>query len=414
MLNFIDVQYKDYIRLIRNLLAFDAFINGNSFVPLKMPNRITVGTYVRSGRKTAYFYEKGSYYGRTISTCDFTDDNDLQSEEKVKAIRRIISAEAVLQQLQLNEGQIDYIYKMVTDLGSRVAANDLLVPLNMIPRYVLGTGVSFDYGAPSWSKLITKMGTRIDLCLNTSKKETNHIVESIYGNLNTGIPQILKQVSLQEYRDCLHEGMFNDIPAKDTNLRAICQSLLDDKADKQVLTFNYDMYLERELLKGLGCSSGNEDEYFRKLENEKIRTVLPNKKMMYDGRITIIHNHGYMNKIKNNVTEHGIVFTNNEYIDAYNTGTTKCYTAFYNHLDKTCFFIGNSITDYEEQKIIRRRHSEVFSEFHFMLQKEPSLMQKSFIEKSFFDMGIIILWFKDYSDIGEFIRKRYCDNKSEQ
>jgi hypothetical protein len=119
----------------------------------------------------------------------------------------------------------------------------------------------------------------------------------------------------------------------------------------------------------------------------------------------IIHAHGFLNNLFLSKMKRSIVLTDDEYYEGYKPQSGFSYQCLFQHLNKCCVFIGNSIADYEEQRTIKNHfeYSKLTS-FNFALfitsgNETIDIFKASYL----FKMGIICLFFKDSHSIGTFI-----------
>ena len=72
----------------------------------------------------------------------------------------------------------------------------------------------------------------------------------------------------------------------------------------------------------------------------------------------------------------------------------------FEHLNETCCFVGNSITDYEEQKVLKKHFDMYPSSFHFAFLYAKSFTSPDVLYKTIFllKIGVIPIWYKDHKD----------------
>ena len=265
-------------------------------------------------------------------------------------------------------------------------------------RFVLGAGVNYGYDMMTWKDLQKSFDNCIDTMLGTiniSEKITEEVFNANYGSF-----QILKDINLKEYYNILEKLVRFDKTKRSLSDGKTMQAIVEllnyqsHKCKQQnVLTFNYDTVLE----------------YF--LGYKKVKSVFVNDSIL-DAPINIIHSHGVLpfenpKFLKREDYYDTIVLTTKEYFKNYDNGGygNKSLMA---HLDETCFFIGNSITDYEEQKVISNHFKKNKSQFHFAFfsvkyyedGKEKILDDRIIMYKTVFllKIGIIPLWFGSHDE----------------
>ncbi len=425
MIDYSDMNEKELQDFLVNLLSFHAFMNGEEMKHIAYNEY----SYSSSNSSTEYYWFNIEYIKKkNVLFFETTELLDSKEERELKPKGSLIGIDGILDKIALTHSQIEYVRSISFGKQTLGKDNSTVLRPGIKPRFVLGAGVSNGYGPLSWSKIIENMKKKLIENLTFSEKETDDTIGHIFGNVNIGLPELFKQEYNKEYNAILKEGMYGEIDDEHHNdsLRAVASALGGDKADKQVLTFNYDIYLEKELFRMNGYTEEKKKHYLKTMSDDKMCSILSNEPVLSNEKITIIHNHGLIYKDDNDKKqEKGVVFTNNEYLRAYKNSNSASYKKLFNHLDKTCMFVGNSITDYEEQKVIKVRHDNCRSEFHYMLKKTPELKtgkgerisenaekilekKREIIERTFFKMGIIILWFEEYDHIGAFIRESFC------
>lgn len=328
---------------------------------------------------------------------------------------------SICSKTELNNIVIDDLRKKMFEIF------DIYKSRNELYHFVLGTGVSLDYKADTyttkigeepiygildWESLENEFKTTFD-----SKMELDGFADKViayaYGVKYASF-QIVKDFYPKDYEKLMYNlsqwRKQKDIIVheKDT-LNSIAKILLKQSKninllEQKVLTFNYDNILE----------------YILSLKNDKLsiysasksNEVKPDEK--HNNSIEIIHSHGFLPDTKvslDNINDYikDIVLTNDEYINAYKTINSYAYHQLYDFLNDTCCFIGNSITDYEEQKVISTIYSTSTSSFHFAFLSMPNgnkkeidnlVLYKSFTLLSF---GIIPLWFTNIGDLKEYL-----------
>lgn len=274
-------------------------------------------------------------------------------------------------------------------------------------RFVLGSGVSFDYGSESWGQLEQSFKNEIDsLCGITSRGEdVDSFVECIF-NINYGSFEVLKDLSQERYYEIAMKSIdkikfSNKSPTKSTTLSVVADILYKQYSKypdlhQVVLTFNYDKMLENELERcDYDCSlrfcSTCNDVTFTLSER------LPFVDMCIEHCHGILQNY-YPDKYQLEIFKKTLVLSTDEYISAYKRNGYASESLF-NHLNETCIFVGNSITDYEEQKVLREHIEKYPSAYHYAFFKKEN-NEKNNICKTLFllKIGIIPIWFNNFGE----------------
>lgn len=98
----------------------------------------------------------------------------------------------------------------------------------------------------------------------------------------------------------------------------------------QILTFNYDNYLEKVL-----------DRNFPQVV---VESTYKNRKTKNNAEITIVHSHGFMPlEDYDEVHKNSIILSSFEYMDAYKDGRSYSYKRLYEQLHKTRYLFSIGI-----------------------------------------------------------------------
>ena len=107
------------------------------------------------------------------------------------------------------------------------------------------------------------------------------------------------------------------------------------------------------------------------------------------------------------IYEKTIVLTDLEYNDAYEKDSLYAISNLSSFLDQSTIIVGNSVTDYEERKIFRKKRNEEGT-FHFLLRhkyvrdkddvSEP-VVNDYYIFSYLLQLGIITIYVDDYPEI---------------
>ncbi len=307
-----------------------------------------------------------------------------------------LSKHRAILQLFLDVAHNDF--KNIENIQDKFRILKTLYSANMSPyRFVVGAGINFGFKMKTWEELEKDFNKTIDNILD-KEEVANDIVKKVF-NANYGTFQILKDLDLRAYYNEL-ESLVSPIPnppsiSDGKTMEAIIRVLdyqkeVNRKSEQNLITFNYDNLIE------LFLNYSDVKSVF-KYDAEK------------NSRINIIHSHGLLptDKGKRCLPQDkyydSIVLTTNEYFDNYKTSRSYGYKELYNHLNNTCFFIGNSITDYEEQKVINAHFKDNPSQFHFaFLVRNPNEAEVDYYKTIFLlKIGIIPLWYNSHDEYAD-------------
>ena len=276
-------------------------------------------------------------------------------------------------------------------------------------RFIVGSGINVGYDMPLWDDLENQFKDVVDSIFK--KKICDDISKQTFNN-NYGAFQIVKDISYKDYKDIL-ESMINHSKEPDrfdnstlTSVAAVlyAQSLKYQDINQYVLTFNYDDLLERALK---NCFS---EEAVTIYKNSSAIVPLPGFSYF------VTHSHGFIPKSPDPVLKvhfESVVLTTKEYFENYKKSSSYGYEELYKHLNKICCFVGNGLTDYEEQKIISKHFSDNPSSFHFFYNSMEGLPIEAIMYKTIFllKIGVIPLWYTSHEDYkNEFYE--YAENLS--
>lgn len=268
-------------------------------------------------------------------------------------------------------------------------------------QFLLGTGVSRDYGASSWDSLITDMENKI---VGINKNLSPAIIKNIIFQNQYGIPQILKDISPKDYYLSISDSLYKYpfISRTYTSLFSISNYIenqyLKGSNNIEVLTYNYDNFLELELLeKPTKLDVGSEWDLLK-----------PSK-----ASIVIKHLHGFVpygNNAKNVFVsryKNSIVLTDEDYHNAYSTNKSFAFYELYSFLNKSTIIVGNSVSDYEERKVFQLKHKDD-GPYHYLLKIKDelsSIADNYYIFSHLLKLGIITIFVDNPSDITDIINK---------
>ncbi len=262
-------------------------------------------------------------------------------------------------------------------------------------RFITGSGIDSKYGLPSWHDFESQFINVVDSSFGSGICES--ISKQVF-NTNYGSFQIVKDVFYGDYLKLL-EKMINSalVPAKadNTTLTAVAavlfaQSIKYPSTFQFALTFNYDDLLEKALEKCFGEPSLT---FYKNFNPNPIPSGFS---------LAVLHSHGFLPKKPEPVLKkhiNSIVLTTNEYFDNYKNNSSYGYKSLYNHLDDICYFVGNGLIDYEEQKVIDEHFHNHPSQFHFCFFSKKGISLEAIVYKTIFllKLGIIPLWYDDHS-----------------
>lgn len=278
-----------------------------------------------------------------------------------------------------------------------------------ILNFIIGAGVNTGFGIGDWNNLIDAMRTSIrglkgiPVPGGTTPDYLKEFEEKMC-NTNYIAPQILKDLDSKVYYHRLYENLYNSFnPAKtskllnasivDTNLYQIARISASQKGDNSILTFNYDNVLELIFDNNFAINVHTEYKKARKAPGAKVE---------------IVHSHGYYPCMGPSAGPHySIVLSCYEYMDGYMEAKTYARRQLSEQLKKVNLIIGNSLSDYEEQKVFFTQHKKHLSKFNYLFLKSSDAANAWMDEYRtvyYMKMGIIPVFFSDFKDMNDFLK----------
>ena len=295
-------------------------------------------------------------------------------------------------------------------------------------RFIMGAGINLDKNLHiklgDWDKLIDTMRDAVrdikrlvkpviikepvinpaGIKCKTRLCDNLIMFEEKMCNTNYIAPAILKDLDEDSYYKVLYDNLyksFNPIylslisnpDLENTSIYQIGRILSEQKKGK-VLTFNYDDTFENIYKTNFG---------------NNYQPVYKGKKANARDGIQVIHPHGYLpsSLFHEKKNKKPVVLSTFEYLEGYLTKNKYAKKILLEQLKTTNFIIGNSVSDYEEQKVFYESFAKKHDIWHFLLLKKSNLTdnwQDVYIVRYFLRMGIIPLFFNDYPDITDYLR----------
>ena len=306
---------------------------------------------------------------------------------------------------------------------------------------VIGAGISSTYGLPTWDNLLQR------LLLKTIEKEPDKatVLSKFFTKIFNPSPLIAgrylqdslvdstnKNKFEKEVRDALYETFDENAESLIMDeIIKLCVAPGNTPNLDGIITYNYDDIIETKLInKGIGVP-------FQTVYGQGIN---PDNKSL-----AIYHVHGYL-PFKGPISEHNAI-TLGEFVyhEQYNnTYSWNNIVQINKFRDKTCLFIGTSLSDPNIRRLLDISNSQKTNgKFHYILKKRPGKewvrerlnkilednpkifnekvkaqldfdetisflieMQNRFEEKDSQSLGVKTVWIDDYEkDISELLKK---------
>lgn len=262
-------------------------------------------------------------------------------------------------------------------------------------NFILGAGVSIPYGIIGWDDIIKECKKAFE---SLTFHSSDNIIRASY-NTTYGSCQLLKDTYPEEYYSIIESSVLSSSLQQQskckTTLEAITNIIFKQNTlNKQqvVFTFNYDELLEK---------------LIRKIPLDYDQIYKGKKHASSNVDVVIIHSHGLIpgkECLKLKKYKDSLVFSNDEYNTAYKYSHSFSYEQLKTQLVKTNIFVGNSISDYEEQKIIKNLHDDNLSKFHLALMiKNPDYYVNVYNAIRLMKIGVICIFFDTPDQMANFI-----------
>ena len=256
---------------------------------------------------------------------------------------------------------------------------------------VIGTGLSLDYGSPSWDKLVKYLYDSIKDKFTNEKESFKKI-----GGDNLCVTQYVKTILSHppySYNTILFNTIYKAFDPyriySNTSLTNTC-NLIGNNMIKKIITYNYDNHLEKEL------------------NNRSINYSLMTTKEDYlKNELPIYHVHGFVPYVKpiDKESIKTVILTEDDYFNLYsNSDNWQVAIQLQTFKDDICLFLGNSITDYNEKRLINFTKQKFKHHYAIMFQEGLPVEDLIKITNYFFlTYNIDIIWVKGPYEFNEMI-----------
>ncbi len=232
---------------------------------------------------------------------------------------------------------------------------------------VLGAGISSDYGIPNWNDLLQRL-----LMEDIEEEPKNAIILSkLFSKIFNPSPLIagrylqsifsektIHQKFEKEVRKSLYSSYKTDYQSKIVEeIIRLCIAPGKSPNLDSIITYNYDDIIEQ-TLKDKNLDIPYESIYGQAIDVE-------------DNKLRIFHVHGFLPRIGNISTENKITLGEFVYHEQYNNIYSWNNIVQINKFrDKTCLFIGTSLTDPNIRRLLDISNSQKKNKgFHYMFKK---------------------------------------------
>lgn len=409
-------EYKTFIRNALGLLFFNTQEYINNHIVLSSKNRREVN---KNNNKEGRFRDAVAYAyieGKKVNNSEYEFVFYVDKNDYKKRVFRQNEFEETIDSYFLN-GKLtdsDLFFLLLVSFDDSDNAlfckkTDLLLKTHkdinniLVYSFILGSGIDYDYGIGKWETLIANIENKTSLLSGVPVADLNQFSKDRC-NTNYYTPQILKDISPGDYFCIIRNFLYSSFNERETdfksepgiinrNLFQICRIVAAQtafSANQTILTFNYDDIVEQTLLNSFGKVSFSSYKNCEKGAES----------------IIVEHVHGML-PFKGETDKHrkSIVLAHDEYLNNYSASTSYSYSKLYAQLRKRNLIIGNSVADYEEQKVFYNHHKMYLNEFSYALMvKKPVDWLNYYAVVSLYKIGIIPIFFDSYPDMCNYLK----------
>lgn len=286
----------------------------------------------------------------------------------------------------------------------------------------LGAGVSIDAKIATWDNLISELFVALidkQLLANNiqiEKKDKKKILKEIASQNGTSPllqTRFLRSGFESEFEELVREILYKNAVDTSVLLEEIGQLCVPNRGKlgvRAVVNYNFDDLIEKAL---------------KKLR-VKFHSIYSEGMLTASDEIGIYHVHGFLpqnKEVYNDLSKSLLVFSEEGYhklmIDPYNWANMNQLNFLCNH---TCVFIGLSMTDLNLRRLLeiaaQKRMDDNFECRHYAIMRKFEIKNssndsiKSFenvnesLQESFFrEMGINVIWIKEFSEIPKILKE---------
>lgn len=290
---------------------------------------------------------------------------------------------------------------------------------------VLGAGVSMSAGLPSWNQMISVLQAEMLSHLVSKQRglplaKAEQILELANNNFNTssGVSSPLAQMrfirsalSSEDYNKMVHNALYSNDITSSRLLEAICRICKPTRniaGIYSIITHNFDDLLE------ISLSDAN-IEYKDICKDEDVNS---------NDELNIFHVHGFLPRNLDNFSQElDLVFTEEEYHHVYNNPYSWSNLVQINSFrDKTCVFIGSSLSDPNLRRLLDISSRKGENPRHFAFLLRPSIINRSHsmsktaltlyreilenLNNTYYKtLGLNIIWVDDLNEIPDLLLK---------
>ncbi len=258
----------------------------------------------------------------------------------------------------------------------------------------LGTGISLDFSADSWNRLSDNL---VDYLNPVYINDVNG-VKKIIGNNNYSNTLLVKNI-FPNYNKALYYCIYKKYTGihSDNNTMRAVTSFISKYRNTNVITYNYDEFLEKDIrlgFKNFVAISTYDGGKYPTLDNKKNNESI--------SKIEIKHVHGfipYRENQWNSTMKKTIILNQLEYFSLYKSRSNWAYKIQYEALNKgVSLFVGSSLSDIFLVKILNDT-KKTGKKYAFMYGENIKEKDKYNVIKYFRELNVFIIWCESFEKI---------------
>lgn len=255
--------------------------------------------------------------------------------------------------------------------------------------FILGNGVSNDFGAASWSKLVENI---TDYLSPMYTRNIDQLLNYIGNNLMSGAEVTSSNIDADKFSYVIYNsiyGKYEEEMLKHKTYLSTIGDVLESNKDITVATYNYDCFLEM-------CLKGQ----------HRIDCISPYSgkcKQREPGKKTIYHLHGVIpyGSSRCKPQPKGLVFTQTDYYRVYasKNWTVKKQIEWFNK--SLVLFLGSSLTDVYQLSLLYKHAQKGTKNNIFALLAKNGLTDDNMnlVCKFYAGLGVKIIFVDNFSDL---------------
>ena len=284
---------------------------------------------------------------------------------------------------------INYNKYVVDRLKNDIANGDLSI--------ILGAGVSYDYGAVSWNKLVKSFEKDI---YETISLDFDNQIKGKIGTTDLIHAQLYKDLLPNDkYYNRIYQSLYGNFTSsklKKTTTLFELGSLLKryiPNRNIKVLTYNYDNFFEQYL-----------DKYFSNIKY----SVFFTEECSLNNSVPIYHIHGYLpydKEINKNYKE-SIKLTEDDYNFLYNSPYSwQIGTQLEAFRKNNCLFVGCSLTDPNIRRLLKLSIDSKKRHYAIMSIDKMNTFELVIVSHHFSKLGVDIIWTRDFDEFPTVLKR---------